>query len=75
MTTKNQQKELGVSAKQLDDSDHRAKTFALTTDILAGAAIVCAGAATVIWLSTPSGSKSQVGLALTPGSAKLVARF
>ncbi|MET0795455.1 MAG: hypothetical protein ABW061_28310, partial [Polyangiaceae bacterium] len=72
---KDQQKEFGVTQQQLDDSDQRAKTFALTTDILAGAAIVCAGAATVIWLSAPSGSKSQVGLAVTPGSANLVARF
>ena len=72
---KDQQKTFGVTPKQLDDTDQRAKTFALTTDILAGAAIVCAGAATVIWLSTPSGSKSQVGLAVTPGSANLVGRF
>lgn len=71
---KDQQKELGVSPKQLDDSDQRAKSFALTTDILAGAAIACAGVATVIWLSTPS-SKSQVGLAVTPSSANLVGRF
>ena len=72
---KDQLKTFGVTRKQLDDTDQRAKTFALTTDILAGAAIVCAGFATVIWLSTPSGSKSQVGLAVTPGSANLVGRF
>jgi len=71
---KDQQKEFGVTAKQLDDSDHRAKTFALTTDILAGTAIACAAVATVIWISTPS-AKAQVGLTLTPGSANLVGRF
>ncbi|MES1178968.1 MAG: PEGA domain-containing protein [Myxococcales bacterium] len=71
---KDQQNELGVTSKQLDDSDKRAKNFALTTDILAGAAIVCAGVATVIWISTPS-SKSQVGLAVMPSSASLVGRF
>jgi hypothetical protein len=71
---KDQQKELGVSSKQLNDSDSRAKNFALTTDIVAGAAIVCAGVATVIWLSAPS-SRSQVGLAVTPSSANLVGRF
>jgi hypothetical protein len=71
---KDQQNELGVTSKQLDDSDKRAKNFALTTDILAGAAIVCAGVATVIWISTPS-SKSQVGLAVLPSSASLVGRF
>jgi tetratricopeptide (TPR) repeat protein len=69
-----QQKELGLSPTQLDDSDRRAKNFALTTDILAGAAIACAGVATVVWLTRPS-SKSQVGLALTPSSANLVAHF
>ncbi|MEO6600666.1 MAG: tetratricopeptide repeat protein [Polyangiaceae bacterium] len=71
---KDQQNELGVTPKQLGDTDKRAKNFALTTDILAGAAIVCAGVATVIWLSTPS-SKSQVGLTVTPSSANLVGRF
>jgi Tetratricopeptide repeat/PEGA domain len=71
---KDQLNELGVTPKQLDDSDKRAKNFALTTDILAGAAIVCVGVATVIWISTPS-SKSQMGLAVTPGSANLVGRF
>ena len=72
---KDQQRELGVTHKQLDDSNQRAKAFALTTDILAGAAIVCAGVATVIWVSAPSASSPQLGLVVNPGSASLVGRF
>ncbi len=72
---KDQQKELGVSASQLHDSDKKAHNLALTTDILTGAAVVCAGVATVIWLSTPSSHSTQVGVSVSPGQASLVGRF
>lgn len=73
---KNQRKELGVSQSTLDDSDHRAKALALTSDILSGAAIVCAGVAVVLLVSSPHHTASaQVGLRLSPGSANLVGRF
>ena len=71
---KDDQKTLGITSNQLDDTSKRAKTFALTTDVLAGAAIVCAGVATVIWATTPS-SKTQVGLSVGPASATVVGRF
>ena len=71
---RDQQKQLGITAGQLEDSNKRAKTFALSTDILAGAAIVCAGVATVIWATTPS-SRSQVGLRVGPGGASVVGSF
>ena len=73
---RSQQKQFGVSAGQLDDSNRHAKTFALTTDILGGAAIVCASVATIIWINTPSNShSSQVGLSVGPSSASLVGQF
>lgn len=70
----NQHDELGVSPATLDRSRSRAKTFALTTDILAGSALVCAGVATVILISKPNRSV-QVGLGVGLGSAELVGRF
>jgi len=72
---KDQQKAFGTTRSQLDDSNNRAKTFALTTDLLGGAAIVCAGVATVIWFSTPSSHSAQVGLNVGPSSASLVGSF
>ena len=71
---RDQQKQLGVTAKQLEDSNRRAKTFALSTDILVGAAIACAGVATVVWATTPS-SRSQVGLRVGPGGASVLGSF
>jgi len=70
-----QLKRPNVAPSELDDSNSRAKTFALTTDILGGAAIVCAGVATVLWLSTPSESAPQVGLRVGPSAASLVGQF
>lgn len=72
---KDQQKAVPGNAKELDDTSSRAKTFALTTDILGGAAIVCAGVATVIWVTTPSSHSAQVGLNVGPSSMSLVGRF
>jgi tetratricopeptide (TPR) repeat protein len=73
---KNQQKEFGVSQTKLNDSHDRAKSLALTSDILSGAAIVCAGAAVVILITSPHHADSaQVGLTMGPGSANLVGRF
>lgn len=72
------QKELetfGVTRADLDDSRNRAKTFALTTDILAGSAIVCAGVATVLLITHDSGSGEQVGLGVGPGNVTLRGRF
>jgi hypothetical protein len=71
-----QQKQLGVSASTIDDSNSRAKTLALTSDILSGAALVCAGAAVVIFVTSPHHRDSaQVGLNIGPGSATLFGRF
>jgi tetratricopeptide (TPR) repeat protein len=71
-----QRKEFGVTPSQLDDSNKRAKTLALTTDILSGAALVCAGVATVILVTTPSHSHSaSLGLNVGLGSAALSGRF
>jgi hypothetical protein len=67
-------KRVGVSQSDLDDSRTRAKTFALTTDILAGSAIVCAGIATVLLVTHGSGSE-QVGLGIAPGYVDLRGRF
>jgi tetratricopeptide (TPR) repeat protein len=71
-----QRKEFGVTPSQLDDSNKRAKTLALTTDILSGAALVCAGVATVILVTSPSHSRSaSLGLNVGLGSAVLSGRF
>ena len=71
---KNQHDELGVSPATQDHSQSRAKTFALTTDILAASARVCAGGVTVIVISRPSGPV-QIGLGLSLGSAELLGPF
>lgn len=67
-------KRFGVSAGELGDSQKRAENFALTTDILAGSAIVFAGIATVLLVSHDSGGK-QVGLGVGPGNLTLRAKF
>jgi tetratricopeptide (TPR) repeat protein len=64
----------GVSASELNDAHKRAKTFALTTDILAGSAIVCASIATVLLVTHDSGAE-QVGLAVGPGNVTLRGNF
>ena len=66
--------QFGVSARELSDSRDRAKTFALTTDILAGSAIVCAGIATVLLVTHDSGGR-QVGVAVSPSSVALRGSF
>jgi hypothetical protein len=63
-----------ASPSDLDDSRTRAKTFALTTDILAGSALVCAGIAGVLLLTHDS-SPQQVGLGVGPGQLALRGRF
>jgi hypothetical protein len=65
----------GVTRADLDDTRKRAKTFALTTDILAGSAIVCAGVATVLLITHDSGTGEQVGLGVGPGNVTLRGRF
>lgn len=64
----------GATRAELDDSRRRAKTFALTSDILAGGALICAGIATVVLISHDSGDK-QVGLGVGPGNVELSGRF
>jgi len=64
----------GVTEKDLNDSRDRAKTFALTTDILGGAAVVCAGIATVLLITHDSGPE-QVGLGVGPGSVAVRGHF
>ena len=73
---RNQRKQFGVTPTQLSDSSDRAKTFALTSDILSGAALVCAGVATVILVTSPSHPHSaQLDLNLGLGSAALRGQF
>jgi PEGA domain/Tetratricopeptide repeat len=73
---KDQQKQFGVSPSTLQDSNNRAKNLALTSDILSGAAIVCAGVAVVILITRPHHSESaQVGLSVSPGAANLTGSF
>jgi hypothetical protein len=64
----------GVTAAEVNDAASRARTFALTTDILAGSAIVCAGIATVLLITHDSGSE-QVGLGVAPGYIDLRGTF
>ena len=73
---RNQRKQFGVTPSQLNDSDKRAKTLALTTDILSGAALVCAGVATIILVTSPSHPRSaQLGLDFGLGSAAFRGQF
>jgi tetratricopeptide (TPR) repeat protein len=67
-------KRFGVSADELGDAQKRAENFALTTDILAGSAIVFAGIATVLLVSHDSG-REQVGLGVGPGNLTLRGKF
>ncbi|MEO8901959.1 MAG: tetratricopeptide repeat protein [Polyangiaceae bacterium] len=73
---RNQRKQFGVTPRQLVDSSDRAKTFALTSDLLSGAALVCAGVATVILVTSPRhphAARLDVNLGL--GSAALRGQF
>ena len=71
-----QRKQFGVSASTVNDSNSRAKTLALTSDILSGAALICAGTAVVLLLTSPHHRDgAQLGLNIGPGSANLVGRF
>jgi hypothetical protein len=67
-------KRFGVTPSELEDSRDRAKTLAITTDLLAGGALVCAGIAAVILVTDDSGSQ-QVGATVGPGSLKLHGSF
>lgn len=71
---KDQQKTLGVSQSTLSDSHDRAKNMAVVSDVLTGAAVVCAGVA-VVFLVTHHSESSQVSLGVGPGSANLFGRF
>lgn len=69
---------LGASKSALESSRDDAKTLALTTDILGGAAIVCAGVATVVLLTRPSRSErnaAELSISVGPQSAALRGRF
>ena len=65
---------LGVTSTELEDARSKAKALALTTDILAGSAIVCVGIATVLFITHDSGPQ-QVGLGVGPGNVSLRGRF
>jgi tetratricopeptide (TPR) repeat protein len=65
---------LGVSQADLDESREQTKTLALTTDILAGGAVLFAGIATVLLITHDSGSQ-QVGLSVAPGRVALSGKF
>jgi hypothetical protein len=67
-------KRFGVTESEVEDSQKRAQNFAVTTDILAGSAIVFAGIATVLLVSHDSGDK-QVGLGVGPGNLMLRGNF
>jgi tetratricopeptide (TPR) repeat protein len=66
--------ELGVQQSELDDSRDKTKTLALTTDILAGGAVLFAGIATVL-LITHDSDPHQVGLSVAPGRVALSGKF
>jgi tetratricopeptide (TPR) repeat protein len=66
--------ELGVRQNDLDDSRDKTKTLALTTDILAGGAVLFAGIATVL-LITHDSDPHQVGLSVAPGRVALSGKF
>jgi len=71
-----QQKQFGVSSHTLSDSNSKAKNMAVASDILTGAAVLCAGAAVVFLVTAPRHADSaQVGLSVGPGSANLFGRF
>jgi len=73
---KDQQKQLGVSASTLSDSNSKAKNMAVASDILTGAAVVCAGVAVVFLVAAPRHADSaRVGLSVGPGSANLFGSF
>ena len=65
---------LGVAQSELDDSRDETKRLALTTDILAGGAVLFAGIATVL-LITHDSEPHQVGLAVSPGQVALRGKF
>lgn len=65
---------VGVQQGELDDSRDKTKTLALTTDILAGGALVFAGIATVL-LITHDSDPHEVGLAVAPGQLSLRGKF
>jgi hypothetical protein len=67
-------KRFGVTSGELDDSRKKAKTFALTSDVLAGSALLCAGIAAVILITHDSGSES-VALGVGPGNVALRSDF
>lgn len=69
---------LGVSKSALESSRDDAKALALTTDVLGGAAIVCAGVATVVLLTRPSRTEpnaAELSFRVGPASAALRGRF
>lgn len=59
----------------IDDARSRARTLALATDVLAGAAVVAAGVTVVLVLVRPSAREAAVRLEIGPGSAGLRGRF
>jgi Tetratricopeptide repeat/PEGA domain len=71
-----QRKTFGVTFAQLSDSHQRATNLALTTDIWGSAAVVCAGVATLIFVTSKERAHGpRVGLSFGPNSAALNGSF
>lgn len=73
-TLKSEQAKLGVTPARLDDLHSRMKTFALTTDVLGGVAILAGGAA-VYFTFFSSPKSDSVGLSVAPNGAVLHGSF
>jgi hypothetical protein len=64
----------GVTRAELDDARRKTKTLALSTDILSGGALVCAGIATVLFV-THDAQDGRLGLGVGPQRLELHGRF
>jgi hypothetical protein len=71
---KDEENKLGTSRGRLDDLHSRMQTFAITTDILGGAAILAGGAA-VYFTFFSSPKSDSVGLSVAPNGAVLHGTF
>ncbi|HET9955804.1 MAG TPA: PEGA domain-containing protein [Polyangiaceae bacterium] len=73
---RDQRESWGASASSLQDSRDRAKALALTTDVLGGAAVICAGSAIYLYFSsTPRQEPAKLSVGLGPSSAELTGSF
>ncbi len=71
---KDEENKLGTNRGRLDDLHGRMQTFAITTDVLGGVAILTAGAA-VYFTFFNSPKADTVGLSVAPNGAVLRGRF